>query len=86
MSEQFRVVVIGGGVVGCSVLYHLAKRGWKDICLLERDVLAVERRDADEARGPALGGVHLEDHGRCGEPRSARDEGGARRLSHRRPA
>ncbi len=39
MSEQFRVVVIGGGVVGCSVLYHLAKRGWKDICLLERDVL-----------------------------------------------
>ena len=39
MSEQFRVIVIGGGVVGCSVLYHLAKRGWSDICLLERDVL-----------------------------------------------
>ena len=39
MTEHYRVIVIGGGVVGCSVLYHLAKRGWTDICLLERDVL-----------------------------------------------
>ena len=31
-----RAVVIGGGVAGCSVLYHLAKQGWKDIVLLER--------------------------------------------------
>ena len=28
MKSQARVVVIGGGVVGCSVLYHLAKAGW----------------------------------------------------------
>ena len=34
--KQARVVVIGGGVVGCSVAYHLAKRGWKDVLLLER--------------------------------------------------
>ncbi|MFK7941603.1 MAG: FAD-dependent oxidoreductase, partial [Paracoccaceae bacterium] len=34
-----RVVVIGGGVVGCSVLYHLARDGWKDVVLLERDEL-----------------------------------------------
>ncbi|MEM6422237.1 MAG: FAD-dependent oxidoreductase, partial [Pseudomonadota bacterium] len=34
-----RVVVIGGGVVGCSVLYHLAKRGWTDSLLLERSEL-----------------------------------------------
>jgi dimethylglycine dehydrogenase len=34
-----RVVVIGGGVVGCSVLYHLTKKGWKDVMLLERDQL-----------------------------------------------
>jgi len=31
--------VIGGGVVGCSVLYHLTKKGWKDVLLLERDQL-----------------------------------------------
>ncbi|MEL6600832.1 MAG: FAD-dependent oxidoreductase [Pseudomonadota bacterium] len=39
MSEQYRAVVIGGGVVGASVLYHLTKKGWTDIALLERDVL-----------------------------------------------
>jgi len=31
-----RVVIIGGGVIGCSTAYHLAKLGWKDIVLLER--------------------------------------------------
>ena len=39
MKSHYRVVVIGGGVVGSSVLYHLAKFGWTDICLLERSVL-----------------------------------------------
>ena len=34
-----KVVVIGGGVAGCSVAYHLSKFGWKDIVLLERDQL-----------------------------------------------
>lgn len=34
-----RVVVIGGGVVGCSILYHLAKAGWTDVVLVERDEL-----------------------------------------------
>ena len=34
-----RVVVIGGGIVGCSILYHLAKAGWQDVVLLERDEL-----------------------------------------------
>ncbi len=34
-----RVVIIGGGVVGCSILFHLAKFGWKDVILLERDEL-----------------------------------------------
>ena len=33
-----KVVVIGGGVAGCSVAYHLAKFGWKDTILLERDL------------------------------------------------
>lgn len=37
--EQARVVIIGGGVIGCSVAYHLAHMGWKDVVLLERDEL-----------------------------------------------
>ena len=37
--ESAKVVVIGGGVVGCSVAYHLAKFGWTDTILLERDQL-----------------------------------------------
>ena len=36
MKSHARVVVIGGGVVGCSILYHLAKMGWTDVVLLER--------------------------------------------------
>ena len=39
MNAQYRVVVIGGGVVGASVLYHLAKFGWSDAVLVERSVL-----------------------------------------------
>ena len=39
MQSHARVVVIGGGVVGCSVLYHLAREGWTDIVLLERSEL-----------------------------------------------
>ena len=39
MKSHYRAVVIGGGVVGASVLYHLAKMGWKDVCLIERNVL-----------------------------------------------
>ena len=39
LPTSTKVVVIGGGVVGCSVAYHLAKFGWKDTVLLERDQL-----------------------------------------------
>lgn len=39
LPDKARVVIIGGGVVGCSVAYHLAKIGWKDIVLLERKQL-----------------------------------------------
>lgn len=39
MSEHYRAVVIGGGVVGASVLYHLARAGWADIALVERTEL-----------------------------------------------
>ncbi|MEL6792817.1 MAG: FAD-binding oxidoreductase, partial [Pseudomonadota bacterium] len=39
MKTSARVVVIGGGVVGCSVLYHLTKLGWSDVMLVERSEL-----------------------------------------------
>ena len=39
IPSSTKVVVIGGGVVGCSCAYHLAKFGWKDVILLERDKL-----------------------------------------------
>jgi cation diffusion facilitator CzcD-associated flavoprotein CzcO len=39
MKTHTRVLVIGGGVVGCSVLYHLTKLGWSDIMLVERSEL-----------------------------------------------
>ncbi len=39
LPTHARVVIIGGGVIGCSLAYHLAKQGWKDIVLLERKQL-----------------------------------------------
>ena len=52
MKSQYRVVVIGGGVVGASVLYHLAKFGWTDVALFERSVLTAG------SSWHAAGGVH----------------------------
>ncbi len=52
MNSHYRVVVIGGGVVGASVLYHLAKMGWTDVCLLERSVLTAG------SSWHAAGGIH----------------------------
>ncbi|UWR20906.1 FAD-dependent oxidoreductase [Sulfitobacter sp. S190] len=39
MRTHAQAVVIGGGVIGCSILYHLTKAGWRDVVLLERDEL-----------------------------------------------
>lgn len=39
MKDQARVVIIGGGVVGVSTLYHLVKKGWSDVVLVERKEL-----------------------------------------------
>ncbi|MCE8555982.1 FAD-dependent oxidoreductase [Ruegeria pomeroyi] len=52
MNSHYRVVVIGGGVVGASVLYHLAKLGWTDVCLIERSVLTAG------SSWHAAGGIH----------------------------
>jgi len=52
MKSHAQVVVIGGGVVGCSVLYHLARSGWTDVVLLERDELT------SGSTWHAAGGMH----------------------------
>jgi dimethylglycine dehydrogenase len=52
MRTHAQAVVIGGGVVGCSVLYHLAKFGWTDVVLLERDELT------SGSTWHAAGGMH----------------------------
>ncbi|MBC6404930.1 MAG: FAD-dependent oxidoreductase [Rhodospirillales bacterium] len=52
MKSHYRVVVIGGGVVGASVLYHLAKFGWTDVAIVERSVLTAG------SSWHAAGGVH----------------------------
>src|SRR6202161_1004356 len=36
LPTHARVVLIGGGVIGCSIAYHLTKLGWRDVLLLER--------------------------------------------------
>ena len=49
MRTHARAVVVGGGAVGASIAYHLAKAGWNDVVLLERDELT----SGDHA-GPGL--------------------------------
>ena len=39
VPKKARAVIIGGGIIGCSVAYHLTKLGWKDVLLLERKQL-----------------------------------------------
>src|SRR3979490_2906912 len=52
MKSAARVVVIGGGVVGASVLYHLTKAGWSDVLLIEREELT------SGSTWHAAGGMH----------------------------
>jgi dimethylglycine dehydrogenase len=52
MKTHARAVVIGGGIVGCSVLYHLTKAGWRDVTLIERAELT------SGSTWHAAGGMH----------------------------
>ena len=52
MKNSAKVVVVGGGVVGASVLYHLTKFGWKDVMLIEREELTAG------STWHAAGGMH----------------------------
>ena len=54
--SETQVVVIGGGVVGCSILYHLTKAGWTDVVLLERKELTAG------STWHAAGGMHTLNH------------------------
>jgi len=57
MKTHAQAVVIGGGLVGCSILYHLAKLGWTDVVLLERNELT------SGSTWHAAAGIHgLHDH------------------------
>ncbi|MCZ6669156.1 MAG: FAD-dependent oxidoreductase, partial [Gammaproteobacteria bacterium] len=57
MKTHAQAVVIGGGLIGCSILYHLAKMGWTDSVLLERDELT------SGSTWHAAAGIHgLHDH------------------------
>jgi dimethylglycine dehydrogenase len=62
MKSDARVVVIGGGVVGASVLYHLTKAGWSDVLLIEREELT------SGSTWHAAGGMHTVN----GDPNIAR--------------
>jgi dimethylglycine dehydrogenase len=62
MRSAARVVVVGGGVVGASVLYHLTKAGWPDVMLIERDELTCG------STWHAAGGMHTVN----GDPNVAR--------------
>jgi dimethylglycine dehydrogenase len=62
MRSVARVVVVGGGVVGASVLYHLTKAGWPDVMLIERDELTCG------STWHAAGGMHTVN----GDPNVAR--------------
>ena len=53
MKTHARVIVIGGGVVGCSILYHLTRLGWQDVVLLERKELTAG------STWHAAGGFHI---------------------------
>jgi 4-methylaminobutanoate oxidase (formaldehyde-forming) len=39
MSDRARVVIIGGGITGCSIAYHLARKGWADVMLVDKGAL-----------------------------------------------
>ena len=57
MKTHAQAVVIGGGLVGCSILYHLTRLGWTDVVLLERDELT------SGSTWHAAAGIHgLQDH------------------------
>jgi glycine/D-amino acid oxidase-like deaminating enzyme len=81
-----RVVIIGGGVSGCSVAYHLAKLGWTDIVLLERKQLTCGTTWHAAGLIGQLRGTAQHDAARQVFRRSLRQAGGGNRRRHRHAA
>ncbi len=74
VKTETQVVVIGGGVVGASVLYHLTKAGWTDVMLLERRELTAG------STWHAAGGMHTLN----GDPNVVRSSSSTRSSCTRR--
>ena len=69
MKDQARVVIIGGGITGCSIAYHLTEMGWKDVIVLDK--------------GELTSGATFHAAGLVGRVESAGGRGHARRVSRR---
>src|SRR5438270_646473 len=52
--SETKVVIVGGGVVGASVAYHLTRLGWKDVVLLEPKELAIALAKGAQSRGATI--------------------------------
>ncbi len=59
MKSHTRVVVIGGGIGGCSALYHLTREGWSDVVLVERDELTSGTTWHSAAQVTNFGGIQV---------------------------
>ncbi len=59
MKTHTRVVVIGGGIGGCSALYHLTREGWSDVVLVERDELTSGTTWHSAAQVTNFGGIQV---------------------------
>ena len=59
IPARARVVIVGGGVIGTSIAYHLGQLGWSDVVLLERDRLSPRSSSTARALGPMPEGLFL---------------------------
>ncbi|MEM7344953.1 MAG: FAD-dependent oxidoreductase [Chloroflexota bacterium] len=55
MQTQAQIVIVGGGIVGCSIAYHLAQRGWRDIIVLDKGPLF--ENDGSSSHAPGILGL-----------------------------
>ena len=84
LPARARVVIIGGGVIGTSVAYHLTRLGWTDVLLLEQGSLSVRHDLARRRAGRPAARVARAAPGWCSTPPSSTP--GWRRRPAWRPA
>ncbi len=83
IPAKARAVIVGGGVSGCSVAYHLAKLGWKDVVLLERKQLTLRHDLACGGADRPVARLAEHDAARQILGRSLRAAGSGNRRGHR---